>query len=113
MTDPSHPLYGRRFRLVAVTGSSDVSGHAHVAYSGDVVLTIPIRATSLQPAPPDRPSSKLSLEAIRALLDLVSREDGAARSTTREDLGCSGTGSDTAPPTRRSRRRRPSPGGEP
>src|SRR5688572_29816086 len=50
VTDPAHPLYGRRFDLISVTGSTTPRGYAHVAYAGNLVLRIPIVATSLHPA---------------------------------------------------------------
>lgn len=72
VTDPAHPLFRREFALAAATGPA-ASGHALVVYRGDVLLRLPIRATSLVPASPRPPSSKLSLEAIRDLVRLASR----------------------------------------
>jgi hypothetical protein len=69
VTDPAHPLFRREFTLVATTGSA-VNGHAHVVYHGDVLLKLPIRATSLTPASPHVPASKLSPAAIRDLIRL-------------------------------------------
>src|SRR3954466_3086260 len=65
ITDPAHPLYGRTFPLVSVSGSQHGTGHAYVDDHGRAGERIPIRATSLRPAVPDLPTSKLSLEAIR------------------------------------------------
>jgi hypothetical protein len=70
VTDPAHPLFRREFTLAATTGSA-VNGHALVVYRDDVVLRLPIRATSLYPASPRPPSSKLSLAAIRELVRLA------------------------------------------
>src|SRR3954468_16692307 len=70
ITDPAHPLYGRSFPLVSVSGSRHGTGHAYVDDHGRAVLRIPIRATSLPPAVPGLPTSKLSLEAIRELVRL-------------------------------------------
>ena len=79
ITDPAHPLYGRSFPLVSVSGSQHGSGHAYVDDRGRAVLRIAIVATSLHPAPPAIPRSKLSLEAIRDLVQVASREDGLKR----------------------------------
>jgi hypothetical protein len=63
-------LFRREFALAATTGSA-VSGHALAVYRGDVVLRLPVRATSLYPASPRPASSKLSLAAIRDLVRLA------------------------------------------
>ena len=82
VTDPAHPLFRREFVLAAIRGSV-VNGQAVVVYRGDVVLRVPIRATSLDPDTPPLPTSKLSLAAIRDLVRLaVPRE--------RTDLGAIG-----------------------
>jgi hypothetical protein len=83
VTDPAHPLFRREFALAATTGPA-VSGHALVVYRGDVLLRLPIRATSLCPASPRPPSSKLSLGAIRDLVCLASREGRTGRLPTVE-----------------------------
>jgi hypothetical protein len=70
VTDPAHPLFRRELVLAAIRGSV-VNGHAVVVYRGDVVLRLPIRATSLCPASPCPPASKLSLQAIRDLVRLA------------------------------------------
>jgi hypothetical protein len=70
VTDPAHPLFRREFVLAAISGSA-VNGHAVVVWRGDVVLRLPIRATSLCPEPPRLPASKLSLQAIRDLVRLA------------------------------------------
>ena len=79
ITDPAHPLYGRSFPLISVSGSRHGNGHAYVDDRGRAVLRIPIEATSLRPAPPACRRSKLSLEAIRDLVQVASREDGIRR----------------------------------
>src|SRR3954452_25623990 len=53
ITDPAHPLYGRTFPLVSVSGSQHGTGHAYVDDHGRAVLRIPIKVTSLRPAVPD------------------------------------------------------------
>jgi hypothetical protein len=97
VTDPGHPLYGRRYALLSPVRSSSGRGYAHVSDTGDVVLKIPIAATSLQPAPPGRPSSKLSLDAIRDLLRLALRVQSAKPSIP-EILDHSGSETPAEPP---------------
>jgi hypothetical protein len=79
ITDPAHPLYGRSFPLISISGSQHGIGHAYVDDCGRAVMRIPIRATSLHPAPLDLPTSKLSLQAIRDLVRLASHEEGIGR----------------------------------
>src|SRR5688500_3430135 len=68
VTDPAHPLYGRAFVLVAVASAPGPGSCAQVAYRGDIMLKIPIEATSLRPAAPSMPASKLTLHAIQELV---------------------------------------------
>ncbi|HET6521093.1 MAG TPA: hypothetical protein VFG47_14915, partial [Geminicoccaceae bacterium] len=98
VTDPAHPLYGRRFVLVSVTCSSNPNAHVSVAYLGDVVLKIPVAATSLHPAPRGGPSSKLSRDAIGDLVRLAARGDAAQRSIPR-DPGHAYPRADAEPPS--------------
>jgi len=83
VTDPAHPLFQREFTLAATTGSA-LGGHALVGYRGDVVLKLPIKATSLCPASPRRLSSKLSLAAIRDLVGLALPGARTSRAATFE-----------------------------
>jgi hypothetical protein len=50
VTDPRHPLHGRRFRLLAVTGGVRTSGFAYVEYLPDISLILSIEAISLHAA---------------------------------------------------------------
>ena len=104
VTDPAHPLHGRAFVLVSLASAPGPGSCALVAYGGDIMLKIPIEATSLRPAAPSLPASKLTLHAIQELVRLAARGEPAD------------PGRLTAPPpeptSRRARRRRPS-GGEP
>src|SRR3954471_2589623 len=114
VTDPTHPLFGRCFALSSVTGAA-AGGHALVVYRGDVLLKVPIGATSLSPAPPPGAppppvSSKLSLRAIRDLIRLASHVTQTRRSASGEDPGAERPEGDTEPGSATSRR---SPGGEP
>ena len=77
VTDPAHPLYGRTFMLVSLASASGPGSCALVAYQGDIMLRIPIEATSLWPAVPSRPASKLTLHAIQELVRLADRDKPA------------------------------------
>jgi hypothetical protein len=79
ITDPTHPLYGRSFPLISVSGLQHGNGHAYIDDRGRAVLRIPIEATSLYPTPLALSFSKLSLEAIQDLVQVAFREDGIRR----------------------------------
>jgi len=104
VTDPAHPLYGRVFSLVSLPSAPGPGSCAQVAYRGDIVLKIPVEATSLRPAAPGMPASKLALHAIRELVRVAARGEPA-------DPGAPDR-SARAPTPRRARRHRPR-GGEP
>jgi hypothetical protein len=65
------------FVLVSLAGAPSRGSCAQVAYRGDIVLRIPIEATSLRPAAPGMPASKLALHAIRELVRLAARGEPA------------------------------------
>ena len=71
MTDPTHPLYGRRFRVLSISHPPQRSGHVVVAYRDAMRLRIPVSATNLASdhSPPLR--TKLTRAALRDLLALV------------------------------------------
>src|SRR4051794_25895429 len=74
VTDPGHPLFGRRFAVVSVSGPRPpgrAGGHILVAHSSRVLLKLPLAATSLVPRPPDAGLSKLSAEAVAELIALA------------------------------------------
>jgi hypothetical protein len=55
VTDSTHPLYGRTFTVVAPASTVGASGQVTVAYRDDILLKIPVVATSLHPAFPRLP----------------------------------------------------------
>jgi hypothetical protein len=73
VTDPAHPLYGRTFAVVAPASTIGASGQVTVAYRGDILLKIPVMATSLDPTSPCLTTSKLSADSVRELVR-VARE---------------------------------------
>ena len=74
VTDPRHPLYGRSYAIQKVQGREQAGQYVFVKYGEHAVLRIEIEATNLVAAEP-RLSSKLSLSAIKALVDLVQQEE--------------------------------------
>ena len=80
VTDPGHPLFGRRFRVVSVTRSPRTQGHVYVAYRGCMQLMIPILATSLRPMRRGT-ATKLTLEAIHELVALAGESEDACPSS--------------------------------
>ncbi len=70
VTDPAHPLFGRRFHLLPYHGPLHEATHVRVLYRDGIHLRIPARATTLAPARPPR-QSKLSLEPIIDLLTVA------------------------------------------
>jgi hypothetical protein len=47
VTDPTHPLYGRRFPVLSISHPPQRTGHVVVAYRGFMRLRLPVLATSL------------------------------------------------------------------
>ena len=93
VTDPGHPLYGRRFALVSGVAVPGAQRHVHVAYHGDATLRLPVAATSLHPRPSGLAGTKLTLEAVRELLRLAAEGEHACPSApTRSGQACPLTG---------------------
>jgi hypothetical protein len=61
--------------LVSLTRAPGPGSCVQVAYQGDIMLKIPIEATSLRPAAPSMPASKLTLHAIQELVRLATRDE--------------------------------------
>jgi hypothetical protein len=73
VTDAAHPLYGRTFAVVTPASTVGASGQVTVSYRDDILLKIPVAATSLHPTCPRVPSRKLSADSVRELVR-VARE---------------------------------------
>jgi len=80
VTDPAHPLYGRRFALEPVAARSSAGGYVHVAHHSGTTLRLPVAATSLHPLPRNVAGTKLTLEAIQDLLRLAAEGEHACPS---------------------------------
>jgi hypothetical protein len=73
--DPRHPLYGRRFRLVAVTNGARSVQLARVMYRPDIFLLLPISVTSLHPPATRIVPTKLCLEALEDLVRVAAERE--------------------------------------
>ena len=91
MTDPTHPLFGRRFQVLSVTHPPQAPGHVVVAYRDGMRLRLPVPATDLASDDFLSPRTKFTPEALRGLLALVKECEGSCPGHP----GASGTGSPT------------------
>src|SRR2546429_4618135 len=72
VTDPGHPLFGRRFVLLSTRPRAHSMGYLFVAYRDTMVLRIPQTATNVvAPPPASAPLSKLTSHAITELISLA------------------------------------------
>lgn len=72
VTDPAHPLFGRRFALVSGRGpNASGGGHILVAFRDHILLRLPSAATSLASRTPGGMASKLTIEAMQELVTLT------------------------------------------
>jgi len=71
VTDPTHPLYGRRFSVRSITRQPHSPGFVFVAYREVVTLRIPLPATNLASDSRRVPGTKLTSVAIQEFLSLV------------------------------------------
>src|SRR6266487_2013657 len=70
VTDPTHPLFGRRFPLRSPSPQRPQAEHVFVAYQEWMVLRIPRAVTNRLPQPP-RVSTTLTSHAITELIALA------------------------------------------
>src|SRR3989441_7767338 len=72
VTDPSHPLFGRRFALLSTRPRPHSVGYIFVAYRNTMVLRLPQAATSLVASPPESESmTKLTSHAVTELISFA------------------------------------------
>jgi hypothetical protein len=76
VTDPTHPLYGRRFAVVSISHPPQRPGHVVVAYRDFMRLRLPILATDLAPGHAPALRTRLTRAALRELLALAKECDG-------------------------------------
>ena len=69
VTDPTHPLFGRRFVLLSTRPRPHSVGYIFVVYRDTMVLRLPQEATSLVASAPEaEPRTKLTSHAVTALI---------------------------------------------
>jgi hypothetical protein len=71
VTDPTHPLFGRRFRVISISHPPHRPGHVVVAYREGMRLRIPVLSTDLALGNASLPRTKLTRAALLDLLSLV------------------------------------------
>jgi hypothetical protein len=91
VTDPGHPLFGRRFQVLSISHPPQRPGHVVVAYRSSLRLRIPVLATDLTPDNTPLLRTKFTRVALVELLALVKECEGACTGPQ----GKSGTGSPT------------------
>jgi len=72
VTDPRHPLFGRRFKVFSWSSSSYSAGFVTVIYHDPMRLRIPLSATALAP-PRQVGISKLTLAGVTELVTLATQ----------------------------------------
>ncbi len=82
VTDPTHPLFGRRFRLIAVTKTLALGACARVECRPGTPLVLPLGVTSLSFSPAgERRRTKLTPEALAELVAVAGESEAACPST--------------------------------
>ena len=71
VTDPSEPLFGKRFQIERVANTPQEVAHVFLRREDGVVLRVPLRATNLSTLVRHAPRAKLCQEAVQEFLDLV------------------------------------------
>jgi hypothetical protein len=71
VTDPTHPLFGRCFRLHAASTSSRGGGQVWVVYRDHILLRLPLAATSLARVPSVVGPIKLTAASVQELVALL------------------------------------------
>ena len=81
VTDPTHPLFGRRFRLIAVTQTLALGACARVECRPGTPLVLPLSVTSLSlSAAVERRRTMLTPEALAELVAVAGESEVACLS---------------------------------
>ena len=75
VTDPTHPLFQRKFRLLSVSRGNCGTVHVTVRYRGDISIRLPAHFTSLSTLAKTTIRSKLTADAVRELLAFVKENE--------------------------------------
>ena len=79
VTDPTHPLFQRKFRLLAVSRSICGTAQVTVQYRNELTLRLPQQSTSLSGLAGITVRSKLTAAAVRDLLAFVTENESCPR----------------------------------
>ncbi|MEQ1904535.1 MAG: hypothetical protein ABL888_10145 [Pirellulaceae bacterium] len=71
MTDPREPLYGKRLRIESIARTDPRFAHVFLRTEDDVVLRVPLRATSLSTLVDHSPRATLNTDAVVQFLELA------------------------------------------
>jgi len=92
VTDPTHPLYDRRFQVLSISHPPQRPGHVIVAYRDSLRLRIPVQVTDRTPDNASRSRTRFTRDALLELLALLKECPAACA----DHHGPSGTASPTA-----------------
>ena len=92
VTDPTHPLYGRRFPVLSISHPPQRPGHVIVAYRDFMRLRLPVQVTSLTRDTGRRLRTTFTRAALLELFALTKECEGSCT----DPPSASGTGSPTA-----------------
>ena len=70
VTDPAHPLFGRRFPVLSISSAPNAVGYVYVTYREYITLRIPRDATNLAPARSTL-ETKLTVAAVEQLVSVA------------------------------------------
>ena len=70
VTDPAHPLFGRRFPVLSISSAPNAVGYVYVTYREYITLRIPRDATNLAPALSTL-ETKLTVAAVEQLVSVA------------------------------------------
>ena len=83
VTDPRHPLFGRRFEIRSISRQPGKPAQLLVRYKDHMQLRIPISVTSLAPNIVTTAYTKLSFSAVGELLAFVKESDALCQEIQR------------------------------
>ena len=92
MTDPTHPLSGRRFPVLSISHPPQRPGHVVVAYRGFMRLRLPVPATDLSADTGRHLRTTFTRAALLELFALTKECEGSCT----DPPSASGNGSPTA-----------------
>ena len=86
MTDPVEPLFGKRLLVEHVASTPKDVAHVFLRREEGIVLSVPLRATSLSTLVRYAPRAKLCKRAVREFLDLVKEYEQCVRKSVTKSV---------------------------